>query len=79
MTARILPLNSRRRPPSPVGPVSAQVSRTTVRDGGADGPLLEIALTLRLVEVTPEQRRALADLLHDSHGVGLTLSGRPEG
>lgn len=41
--------------------------------------MLAIVLTLRLVEVTPEQRRALADLLHDSHRVGLTLTGRPEG
>ncbi|MCB1918644.1 MAG: hypothetical protein KDJ28_01535 [Candidatus Competibacteraceae bacterium] len=74
MTAPIIPLRPPRNPAPPVGPVNAQVRNTGVYDGGSEGPLLEITLVLKLRDVTPEQRRALATLLNSRLGLNLTLT-----
>jgi hypothetical protein len=74
MTAHIIPLRPRRHPTPPTGPVAAQVRNTDVYDGGPDGPLLAITLTLKLRDIPPAQRRLLNALLHDPQGVTLTLT-----
>lgn len=79
MTARIIPLHLRRGLVHQVGPVAAQVHNTEVYDGGSEGPLLEIKLTLKLRDVTPEQRRHLLTLLHPPQELNLTLTEGPEG
>ena len=71
MTATVIPL-SPRRVPRRLGPVPVVLAGSQVRPG-AQGPLLELRLTLRLGAVPPDQRRALAGLLRSGDRLALTL------
>ena len=71
MTATVIPLPPR-RVPRRLGPVPVVLAGSQVRPG-AQGPLLELRLTLRLDAVPPDQRRALAGLLRSGDRLALTL------
>ena len=71
MTATVIPLPPR-RVPRRVGPVPAVIVASQVL-GGATGPLLELRLKMRLNDIPPGQRRALAGLLRSGGRLALTL------
>ena len=71
MTASVIPLPPRRIPLR-LGPVPVVLAASQVRPG-AQGPLLELRLTLRLDAVPPGQRRAMAGLLRSGDRLALTL------
>jgi hypothetical protein len=72
MTATVIPLPPRRIRRR-LGPVPVVIAASQVRPG-AQGPLLELRLTLRLDAVPPGQRRALAGLLRSGGPLALTLT-----
>jgi hypothetical protein len=72
MTATVLPLPPH-RVPRRLGPVPAVIAASQVL-GGATGPLLELRLKVRLNDIPPDQRRALAGLLRSSDRLALTLA-----
>ena len=72
MTASVIPLPPR-RVPRRLGPVPAVIAASQVL-GGATGPLLELRLKVRLNDIPPDQRRALAGLLRSSDRLALTLT-----
>lgn len=77
MTATVLPLPPR-RVPRRLGPVPAVIAASQVL-GGATGPLLDLRLNVRLDDIPPDQRRALAGLLRSGDRLALTLAtGRGE-
>ena len=71
MTASVIPLPPR-RVPRRVGPVPVVLAGSQVRPG-ARGPLLELCLKVRLDDIPPGQRRALAGLLRSGDRLALTL------
>ncbi len=71
MTASVIPLPPRRIPRR-LGPVPAVIAASQVL-GGATGPLLELRLKVRLHDIPPGQRRALAGLLRSGDRLALTL------
>lgn len=71
MTATVLPLPPRRIPRR-LGPVPVVIAGSRVLPG-AQGPLLDVRLKLRLDDVPPDQRRALAGLLRSGDRLALTL------
>ena len=71
MTASVIPL-SPRRVPRRVGPVPTVIAASQVL-GDATGPLLELRLKVRLHDIPPGQRRALAGLLRSGDRLALTL------
>ena len=71
MTASVIPLPPR-RVPRRVGPVPAVIAGSQVL-GSATGPLLELRLKVRLNDIPPDQRRALAGLLRSGDRLALTL------
>lgn len=72
MTATVIPLPPR-RVPRRLGPVPAVIAASQVL-GGATGPLLELHLKVRLNDIPPDQRRALAGLLRSNDRLALTLA-----
>lgn len=76
MARTVIPFR-RRQPATTVGPLSAAVTHSLVQDGGAEGPLLEIKLMMRLTETPPAQRRGLAKLLNGPGPLILTLTDDP--
>ena len=72
MTATVIPLPPRRAPRR-LGPVSAVIAASQVLGGGT-GPLLELRLKVRLNDIPPGQRRALAGLLRCGDRLALTLA-----
>lgn len=72
MTATVIPLPPR-RVPRRLGPVPAVIVASQVFGGGT-GPLLELCLKVRLADVPPRQRRALAGLLRSSDRLALALA-----
>ena len=72
MTATVLP-SPPRRVPRRLGPVPAVIAASQVFNG-ATGPLLELRLKVRLDDIPPDQRRALAGLLRSSDRLTLTLA-----
>lgn len=72
MTASVIPLPPR-RVPRRVGPVPAVIAASQVLGGGT-GPLLELRLNVRLNDIPPDQRRALAGLLRSGDRLVLTLA-----
>ena len=71
MTTSVIPL-SPRRVPRRLGPVPAVIAGSQVL-GGAAGPMLELRLKVRLNDIPPDQRRALAGLLRSGDRLALTL------
>jgi hypothetical protein len=72
MTATVIPLPPRRILRR-LGPVPVVIAGSQVL-GGATGPLLELRLKVRLNDIPPDQRRALAGLLRSSDRLALTLA-----
>ena len=72
MSATVLPLPPR-RVPRRLGPVPAVITASQVI-GGATGPLLDLRLKVRLDDIPPGQRRALAGLLRSGDRLVLTLA-----
>ena len=72
MTATVIPLPPRRIPRR-LGPVPVVIAASQVF-GGVTGPLLELRVVLRLADVPPRQRRALAGLLRSGDRLALTLA-----
>ena len=71
MTASVIPLPPRRISRR-LGPVSAVIAASQVLGGGT-GPLLDLRLKVRLHDIPPGQRRALAGLLRSDDRLALTL------
>ena len=71
MTTSVIPLPPR-RVPRRLGPAPAVIAGSQVL-GGAAGPLLELRLKVRLNDIPPDQRRALAGLLRSGDRLALTL------
>ena len=71
MTTSVIPL-SPRRVPRRLGPAPVVIAGSQVL-GGAAGPLLELRLKVRLNDIPPGQRRALAGLLRSGDRLALTL------
>ena len=71
MTASVIPLPPR-RVPRRLGSVPAVIAASQVL-GGVTGPLLELRLKVRLNDIPPGQRRALAGLLRSGDRLALTL------
>ncbi len=72
MTATVIPLPPR-RVPRRLGPVPVVLAGSQVL-GGMTGPLLDLRLKVRLDDIPPGQRRALAGLLRSGDQLALTLA-----
>lgn len=71
MTTSVIPLPPR-RVPRRVGPVPVAIAASRVL-GGVTWPLLDLQLKVRLNDIPPGQRRALAGLLRSGDRLALTL------
>jgi len=56
-----------------LGPVPAVIAASQVL-GGVTGPLLDLRLKVRLNDIPPGQRRALAGLLRSGDRLAMTLA-----
>ena len=72
MNATVISLPPR-RVPRRLGPVPVVIAASQVFNG-ATGPLLELRLKVRLDDIPPDQRRALAGLLRSGDRLTLTLA-----
>jgi hypothetical protein len=77
MTASVIPLPPRRIPRR-LGPVPVVIAGSQVL-GGATEPLLELRLKVRLDDIPPRQRSALAGLLRSGDRLVLTLASATGG
>lgn len=77
MTATVIPLPPC-RVPRRLGPVPVVIAGGQVL-GGVTGPLLELRVVLRLVEVPPAQRRRLVALVRGGQPLVPTLGEAPTG
>lgn len=72
MTATVIPLPPR-RVPRRLGPIPTVIAGSQVLTG-VRGPLLEVRLKVRLDDIPPGQRHALAGLLRSGDPLALTLA-----